>query len=278
MTLRSVSNRRPRPRLRETLGRLAGGSASGVLTITRASEILGITPREASLVLTRLVRGGWVARLRRGLYLVLRLEWTPGVPVIVEDPWVLARVAFAPCYVGGWSAAEHWGLTEQVFHGTFVATARTVRRTTERILGLESHLARVSPNRLSGATMVWRGSERVPVSDREKTIADALTSPDWVGGVRHLAEILITYRESPEWNPILLLRRVRELPGRAAFKRLGFLAEALLPEDRAIVKAAQAERSAGVVRLQPASRSRGKLNKRWGLWVNVSLAEFARSK
>ena len=108
-------------------------------------------------------------------------------------------------------------------------------------------------------------------------MADALTSPDWVGGVRHLAEMLLTYRESPEWNPMLLLGHLRELPERAAFKRLGFLTETVLPDERAIVKAALAERSAGVVRLDPAPRIRGKLNKRWGLWVNVSLAEFARS-
>ena len=55
---------------------------------------------------------------------------------------------------------------------TFVVTAASIRRRTERILGLEFHLVRVAPERLTGTTLVWRGRERVAVSDRERLVTD----------------------------------------------------------------------------------------------------------
>jgi len=35
---------------------------------------------------------------------------TADVPL--EDPWLIAERLFAPCYIGGWSAAEYLDLTE----------------------------------------------------------------------------------------------------------------------------------------------------------------------
>ena len=46
----------------------------------------------------------------------------------IEDAWVVAERTFSPCYVGGWSACQYWGLTEQVFRTMLVVTAKKVRR------------------------------------------------------------------------------------------------------------------------------------------------------
>jgi predicted transcriptional regulator of viral defense system len=113
--------------------------------------------------------------------------------------------------------------------------------------------------------------ERIAVSDRERTIADALASPDWVGGIRHLAQMLRSYRSTKDWNPNRLLERVGEVRSGAAFKRLGYLAEIVLSAESVLVDAALARRSAGVVKLDPAVAGRGRLTKRWGLWVNARL-------
>jgi predicted transcriptional regulator of viral defense system len=208
--------------------------------------------------------------VRRGLYLVLPLE-AGREGGAVEDPWVLARELYSPCYVGGWSAAEHWGLTEQLFRSTFVVTAAAIRHTNESFVGTEFHLVRAKKSRVAGVHPIWRGRERVSVSDRERTIADALASPTWVGGIRHLVQILHSYRSGKEWNPKRLLERVGEVESGAAFKRLGYLAEAVLSAEPVLVDAALARRTAGVVKLDPAVEGHGRLTKRWGLWLNVRL-------
>jgi predicted transcriptional regulator of viral defense system len=261
----------PRLPSREVLSRLARGARGGLISVGRAAALLDMPTRAAANKIAALERRGWLARVRRGLYLVRPLEASTNVPSTVEDPWLLAQELFSPCYIGGWSAAEHWGLTEQLFRSTFVVTAVRIRRSTEQLLAAELHLVHVSPEAVKGAVTIWRGNERVAVSDRERTIADALVSPDWVGGVRHLFGILAAYRESREWNPEKLLQRLEERGRGSAFKRLGYLAEALWPDIREVVDTARRRRTSGLIKLDPSVKTRGRINKRWGLWVNVSL-------
>jgi predicted transcriptional regulator of viral defense system len=256
--------------LKENLRLLARGAHTGLLTTERSAELLGVAPHQASLTLGRLVGRGWLARVRRGLYLLLPLE-AGRKGAAIEDPWVLAQALYAPCYIGGWTAAEHWGLTEQLFRSTFVVTAATIRHSAETFVGSEFHLVRAAPERVARAAVVWRGRERLGVSDRELTIADALATPGWLGGVRHLADVLCWYRESEGWNPKRLIERLDEIGSGAAFKRLGYLAETALDADPDLVNAAFTRRTTGLVKLDPAVAERGRISTRWRLWVNVPI-------
>jgi predicted transcriptional regulator of viral defense system len=254
---------------RETLSTLARSATGGLISTPAAAQALGVTTRVAAARLRRLVAAGWVARVRRGLFLLLPLEASNSASTTVEDPWLLAMAVLAPCYIGGWSAAEHWRLTEQIFRSTFVATASGARARSRTLLGAEFHVVRVPQDRLTGTVQIWRGAARVAISDRERTIADALTDPGWVGGVRHLVEILIAYRRSPEWNPTKLLKRMAELGRGAAYKRLGFLAEKVLDAGETVVAACMGEKSSGTIKLDPGVAGEGPLVKRWGIQVNV---------
>jgi predicted transcriptional regulator of viral defense system len=257
---------------RKLVSDLARASTGGLISVERAAEVFGVSSHDAAIRLGRLERAGWLARARRGIYLVLPIEASAGVAPVAEDAWLLANQLFAPCYIGGWTAAEHWALTEQLFRSTFVVTAAPRRKTEETRLSTDFHVARVTSSRLEGTTQVWRGQARVAVSDRERTIADALVHPSWVGGVRHLAEILGTYRASNEFDTRKLLARLDELDVGAAYKRLGYLAESLWPEPQDVAAQALARRTAGTIRLEPSIKDHGRMSKRWGLWVNVSIA------
>ncbi|MBI3939685.1 MAG: hypothetical protein HY315_02520 [Acidobacteria bacterium] len=223
--------------------------------------------------LAALARRGWLLRARRGLYLVLPLEAEPGRPMVVEDPWVLAQAVFSPCYIGGWSAAEHWGLTEQIFRSTLVVTAANIRSRSVRLLGHEFHLFWVPQERTGGATLVWRGSEHVPVSGPERTIVDCLRHPALCGGVRHLAQIMREYGQSREHDFAKLARVAEEFGTGAAWKRLGCIAEVVWPEETALVEEARNRLTAGYVKLDPEVKKTGTLSRRWRLWVNVSIGK-----
>jgi predicted transcriptional regulator of viral defense system len=256
-------------RTRQELRRLSRASTGGIIDIERSAIALNLSRIAAAERLAALRRRGWVERLRRGHYLILPLEADRALPVTVEDPWVLARELYAPCYIGGWSAAEHWKFTEQLFRSTFVVTAANIRSTVDHVLTTEFHLARIGPKRVEGASLVWRGRERVPVSDRELTLADALVSPAWVGGVRHLADMLYAYRDMPAADLRKILAHLEKIGRGAGFKRLGYLVETLFPEESDIIRRSLVHRSQGTIKLDPAVGARGKLDKRWGLWVNV---------
>jgi hypothetical protein len=66
-------------------------------------------------------------------------------------------VGGSPCYIGGWSACAHWGLTEQVFRTLLVVTARRVRHRDVEIQGLPLHLT----VRASGVMTQHAGPARI---------------------------------------------------------------------------------------------------------------------
>jgi predicted transcriptional regulator of viral defense system len=253
------------------LSLLAGAAEGGVIGVRASAEALGVSTRVASARLAAWTRAGWLARVRRGLYFVLPLESESESRTTVEDPWLLADALFSPCYIGGWSAAEHWGMTEQLFRSTFVATTSNIRKRSMSHLGATFTLVRVRPDRLQHLTPVWRGSTRVLLSSRERTIVDAAVDPRWVGGIRHMTDVFTTYSTDRNANADALLQELRRSGNGAAAKRIGFLAEKIWPSARNVIEGALKLRSKGVVKLDPMVRRHGPINSRWGLWVNVSL-------
>lgn len=257
--------------LKTILSKLSRRAVGGIVSIVEAASVLGVDRKAASARLAAIARRGWLTRVRRGFYYVLPLESNANEPAVAPDPWVLASRLFSPCYIGGWSAAEHWGLTEQLFRSTFVVTSANIRKRSAQLLGAEFHLVRIPPERLVSTTTVWRGAVRVPTSDRERTIADALVDPSWIGGVRHLVDILHTYGEDPKRDYPKILAHLERAGRASGSKRLGFLMETLFPTEGSLIREIHARRSTGIIRLDPSIKRRGQLSKRWGLWINVSL-------
>lgn len=257
------------------LAALARHARGGLITVADATAALDTTPNLAAGRLARLTGQGWLTRVRRGLYYILPLETRSESHTTIEDPWVLGSILYGPCYIGGWSAAEHWGLTEQLFRSTFIATSAHIRSRDERFLGVEFHLVRIHADRLGNVGTVWRGTERVAVSAPERTIVDALRDPRWAGGVRHLIDILLRYREGAARGPARLVEELSRSGNGAAAKRLGFLLERLWRDSDTSLDQLLAMKTAGVIKLDPSIRTRGRLNKRWGLWANVTLPGVA---
>ncbi len=263
---------------RDVVAALARAATGGVISLSRAAEAMRVPQTQAAPRLRRLIRQGWVQRLQRGLYLVRPLDAAPDQAAMPEDPWVLAREIFSPCYIGGWSAAEHWELTEQLFRSTLVVTSAPARKTEVRIGGHLFRVFRIPRARLAGGVeTVWRGRERVDISGLERTLLDSLRNPELVGGGRHLVQILRAYGEHDRHDFRRLLNLATEVASGAAWKRLGFLAERIWPQEPTVAAAAAGHVTSGYVRLDPGIRGRGKLVKRWRLWINVSVSELTAS-
>lgn len=242
----------------------------GPFTAAEAAEVLGVDRPTASRITGYLASRGWLARVRRGLYVPVPLEATaPGE--WRADPWLVAGRVFEPCYIGGWSACEHWGLTEQLFRELLVVTAQPQRRSAVRLQGGAFHVVVRQPEALFGTRPVWRGREPVDVSDPSRTVVDILDDPAIGGGIRHVADVVSEYFGSEHRNDDRLLAHIERLGNRTVFKRLGFLLEALETDARELIAACLERKSAGISALDPSIDSRGTITKRWNLRVNAKL-------
>jgi predicted transcriptional regulator of viral defense system len=258
----------PKLKGRERLKRVLRDS-DALISVADVTAALSLDRREAAKLLARWNEQGWVKRLRRGCYAAVPIS-AFGQEQVLEDPWVIVPELFGPAAVGGWSAAEHWGLTEQVFRNTCVLTARAVRQKELTIQGLPFTLKHVSDASLFGTRNVWRGKARVPVTGPAKTVVDMLDDPAIGGGIRHVADCLRGYLAREDANADELIAAADKLGNGAVFKRLGLLAEREGGQE-ALMDACRKRLTQGNAKLDPAVACR-RLVKRWRLWIPAGWA------
>ena len=170
--------------------------------------------------------------------------------VVLDDPWLLIPALFAPAYVGGRTAAEHWDLTEQIFRDVVVLTARSVRRKSHVSQGMTFTLKHIDESQLFGTKTVWRGRTRVEVSDVHRTIIDMLDDPALGAGIQHVDDCLATYLASPNRDIERLLDCASQLGNGAVYKRLGYLSERLAA-DSSLLDTCRERLTAGDAKLDP---------------------------
>jgi predicted transcriptional regulator of viral defense system len=237
----------------------------GTISVEEAAEILDVASTDAAKMLSRWTKNGWMARVRRGLYIPVPLE-SRTADVSLEDPWLVAGRLFAPCYIGGWSAAEYLDMTEQIFSTVMVMTTQKPRDRRPAIKGTNFWLRTVSEKVLFGISPVWRGQVKIPVSNPTRTILDLLSDPALGGGIRPTADMLTNYLRSENKNLTLLIEYAGRLGNGAVFKRLGFLLEKLAPDEATTMEQCRARLTTGNAKLDP-KLNNTKLVTRWRLWV-----------
>lgn len=232
-------------------------------------ERLGLDRSEAAKKLARWAEQGWLRRVRRGLYIPVPVD-VEQPDLWSEDPLVLADTVWRPCYFTGWTAANHWGLTEQIFRTTVVKTSRRVRAANQRLLDHDYLIGHTSVSAMGwGIRTVWRREQRVNMADESRTVVDILDDPGIGGGIRHVAEILSAYVADYESDQ--LVRYAERLGNRTVFKRLGYLIETLGIPDDDLVAACRDRMSGGVSLLDPGASDTGPRIGEWGLRANVRL-------
>ena len=243
-----------------------------VLSVDVTSQSLGIDRRAAAKLLSRWREQGWLRRIGHGLYVSVPLDLA-GSEQVIPDPWVLVPTLFGQCYIGGWTAAHHWELTEQLFNETFVFTTRRVIEKRVTAQGAVFLLRNLRPKRLFGLKTLWRDSAKVSISDAARTLVDMIAAPEVGGGIDHVADCLSAYLGGKTADRELLIRYAEQFDNGAIFKRLGFLAETRLGDNK-LVAECRSRLTQGYARLDPALPSR-KLITVWRLWVPAASPKTA---
>jgi predicted transcriptional regulator of viral defense system len=247
--------------------------AGDLVSVGDVSQTLQMERPRAAKLLARWHLQGLLRRLRRGVYAPVPLT-ALGQEQVLEDPWVVVPELFGPAYIGGWSAAEHWGLTEQLFRSVCVVTTRQIRSKEQMIQGIPFVLKRARPAAMFGMKGVWRGQVKVDVSDAAKTIIDMLDDPALGGGIRHVSDCLDAFL-SEAGRPIeKLITTADRLGNGAVFKRLGFLLERCGGPADAITSCHE-RLTTGNAKLDPALTCRH-LVTRWRLWCPAGWAKSGK--
>lgn len=250
---------------RKLLGALLQASKES-FTVAETAQILNISRSRAISLLAMWTRRGWLHRVRQGIYIPVSLQATTP-EATPEEPWLIAHKLFSPCYIGGWTAAHHWGLTEQIFNSVYVMTTKKIHQREQHLNGVTFKVKTILPKLIFGNKFIWSGKVKIEISDPTKTVIDGLNNPAVLGGIRMTTDILAAYIRSKDFNEEKLFEYAIKMQNSAVFKRLGFLIEYFKIEAlETIIQKCKANIKSGYSQLDPAVKGEC-LVTRWGLWI-----------
>ena len=244
-----------------------------IFRVENLESHLGYKRSHANLVLSRLSKKGWLQRLGRGIYRIIPLGSDSTNPM-PDDPWAIATELFSPCYLSGWTAAEHWDLTEQIFNSTVVYTENKQRTKNHKIAGLNFRTKFISKNTFFGTSKIWSNNASIQIADMHKTIIDILDDPSMGGGGLHSIGIFKAYIQKKEASLETLWKYAEQLDQGAVFKRLGFLVERTMPSQLQWSNKLLSKINTGIINFDPSGPKKGPIITKWGIKINVPLEDI----
>lgn len=234
-------------------------------------EVRECSRESANKILNRLTEKGWLQRIKRGMYSLVPISSQSPTPM-VEESWSLSTQIFAPAYISGWSAAEHWDLTEQIFNNISLVTQKPQRKSIQKIGGIKCRILVKKRKHFFGLEKIWFGSNKVQIANPSRLLIDILDKPDFGGGGRHTIDVVRQYWKSEQANPEQLLEYAILYGKGTVIKRIGFLAEQFdAPVTTEWIDRCRQLISSGVSSLDPSSPRKGKISSKWNLQINLPI-------
>ncbi|MDI6819978.1 MAG: type IV toxin-antitoxin system AbiEi family antitoxin domain-containing protein [Candidatus Hodarchaeaceae archaeon] len=133
---------------------------------------LGCRIEQAHVMLHRLVKKGWLTRIRKGTYML-----PP------EHPFLILPELIDSYYVGYLTALNFHGLTDQVPTAVFVVTPFKTRNFS--VMGHSFQFVHITERKFFGIARHELFGRKVMISDLEKTLLDAVDKPQYSLGMRN---------------------------------------------------------------------------------------------
>ena len=241
------------------------------------AERLGISESYLRKLLHQLASGGWLIRLRDGLY-----AGTGSLSAAGEiHPFAISNRLVAPSAVSHWSAMSHHGLTEQVPQ---IVTAFTPKRfmtpsmrTKKKhirskqaweVKGVRYEYIIVKPEFFFGIEEVWVDQRfKLSITDKERTMLEGFASPRVFGGMGEVLGILGEHLNEFDLNK--LVAYALRYGKASVIKRLGWALEQAGAPGAALTPLAEIPVS-GVRVLDPTRPRIGPCDGRWMIQDNLA--------
>ena len=251
-----------------------------VVSLRDVRELLGhgASSKAADQMVRRLRHAGFLQRVGRGLYAVLPLAWMgEGAPDAVA---VLAGIQKrgSVFFLAFDTAAGHYGWHPETYGVVTIAMPQGRRIRPGQVEGTLIRTVTVDAATFTdGVSSVrWRGV-LIPMSNRNRTLVDAVARVDLIGGYPAVLRLLARAAKDPKVDPQQVARLGRDRASVRLQKRLGYLAEVAGWTWRDAALALLREGWSGKHRTtldDPRRRRGGHWDSRWELSVNVAESQL----
>jgi predicted transcriptional regulator of viral defense system len=238
---------------------------SGDLT----SSLLGLTPDQERKLLSRLSRGGLIARVRPGLYLVppqlpLGGEWTPSEAQALN---ALMQDRDGRYQICGPNAFNRYGFDDQIPNRIYVYNNRISGKRT--IGSVVLMLIKVADERLGATEEAALDCENVLYSSRVRTLVDAVYDWSRFNSLPRGYEWIRRELRAKRTDALDLVRVTLRYGDAGTIRRMGVLLEDVGVDYSLLRKMARAlNATSSLIPWIPDRPKRGTVNRRWGVVIN----------
>jgi predicted transcriptional regulator of viral defense system len=238
------------------------------ITLSDLREMLDGSENYVRYLAHRLVKKGWLERLRPGLFqLVPANRGRDGVAD--TNPLAAGAVLISPYFFSFGTACTHYGLTEQRFSEVYIACRE--RRPAKIIRGIRYVFVHMPKQKFFGFTEARVLDASVQMATLERALLDAIDRPRHSGGIGEVSRIAMCAATRISWDALVEL--ARRWSSSALVQRLGYFVDlhhGQMPES---TKAELLTLIRPHSKIYLGSRRRwgtsGKLANPWNVMVNV---------
>lgn len=205
-----------------------------IFTIEDVVRITGLDYFSAGRFISEIRKRRIIYTLKKGKHIIIPQE-LGSVETYLGNWYVVAReiVNSKDYYIGFYSAMGYWGMITQPLVTMYVVTSK--RQVPPKSLADRICFIYVNKKSIWGVSHEWvTKTEKVNISDIEKTIIDTLAHPEYSGGITEVAKGIWLAKDRIDLDK--LLRYIKRYDKNVVAKRLGYILEILNLDDNNILK------------------------------------------
>ena len=235
-------------------------------------KITGLKPKSTRGLVIRLVDRGLATRLKPGLFILVPAELGHEREYL-GNPYLVAKkiVGKREYYISHASAMDIHQMVTQPQLVVYTTTIKPIRP--RIVLGTEFRFIASKPKNIFGFKDHWiTNTEKVRVSNRERTIIDGLKQSQNCGGFSEVAKGFWMQNENIDISKLVDYAIMLDVG--AVYRRLGYLLELFEMDTTRQISLLRRKLTSTYVLLDPALPAEGKFLARWRLRLNVSAEEI----
>lgn len=218
-------------------------------------------------MISLMVKRQLLMRIRDGLYHVI--PYDQDADSFMPDWHMLGALLAgdAKYYIGYYSAMQLHSLITQPALIEQIVTNKQIKPAVIKVNDISFQFIYHNDKRFFGSKKIWVDSfNKVTCSDLEKTIIDALSKPEYAGGITEITKAIYKSRDKFDYHK--LLDYAIKFDTLAVIKRLGYLLE-LLEINTPIIDKLQQRKATAYYLLDPSRPEEGKRRAKWHIQENI---------
>ncbi len=245
-----------------------------IFTPEDVRKITGLKGKSLYRFIHQLIERELILRLKPGKYFIIPQEIGRESKFIGNWYIVAKEIANSPLYyISHYSAMELHNMLTQPLMKVYITTPEQERRKTRTIVNITFEFIYQTKEKIWGIEEIWvTKTEKVRVSDIERTILDCLLKPKYAGGILEIAKGIWIQKERIDYRK--LLNYIKKFDKSIVVKRLGYIFEAFQVGDSNFMKDLKEFLNERYYILDPLLPKNKTFKNNWKLIANISQEEL----